>query len=161
VAALIVVAFAPSVAWRFLTASAGRESCARRVLRSLCGSQRALWPTLGRSRRPPPSRPAPACSASGQGGRCRRGQQPRSLTCRVGGVRLFTCAGLQSVLSCSGARMAPESLSELLPEERHQVYRMLRLRIVVKIDGTLEVSGTLVEGASFCTLEPRSWPHLR
>ena len=59
------------------------------------------------------------------------------------------------------ARVAPEALSKLLPEERHQVYRMLRLRIVVKIEGTLEVSGALAEGAGFCTLETCSWPHFR
>ena len=53
----------------------------------------------------------------------------------------------------SYARMAPEALEELSPEEHHQIYRMLGLRASIRIDGTLEVGGTLVEGAEFCSLE--------
>jgi hypothetical protein len=55
------------------------------------------------------------------------------------------------------ARMAPEALNELTPEERHQVYRMLRLRVVITMDGELEVSGAFGEGAGFCPTEARSW----
>jgi polyhydroxyalkanoate synthesis regulator phasin len=55
------------------------------------------------------------------------------------------------------ARMAPEALNELTPPERHQVYRMLRLRVVITMDGELEVSGAFGEGAEFCPTETRSW----
>jgi hypothetical protein len=55
------------------------------------------------------------------------------------------------------ARMAPEALNELTPEERHQVYRMLRLRVVITMDGELEVSGAFGEGTGFCPTEARSW----
>jgi hypothetical protein len=41
----------------------------------------------------------------------------------------------------SYAGMAPEALDSLLPEERHQVYKMLRLRVIAHVDRTLEVSG--------------------
>ena len=39
--------------------------------------------------------------------------------------------------------MAPEALESLTPEERHQVYKMLRIRAIAHVDGTLEVSGML------------------
>ncbi len=42
------------------------------------------------------------------------------------------------------AGIAPEALGSLAPEERNQVYRMLRIKVVVHVDGTLEVSGPLV-----------------
>jgi site-specific DNA recombinase len=41
----------------------------------------------------------------------------------------------------SYARMVPEELDRLTAEERHQVYRMLRLRVSAYQDDTLEVSG--------------------
>ncbi len=37
------------------------------------------------------------------------------------------------------ARLAPEGLDSLTPEERHQLYRMLRLEVRVSKDGSLEV----------------------
>ncbi|MBD0328108.1 MAG: recombinase family protein, partial [Pyrinomonadaceae bacterium] len=40
------------------------------------------------------------------------------------------------------AGMIPGALNDLAPEERHHVYKMLRLRILVHPDGILEVSGT-------------------
>jgi chaperonin cofactor prefoldin len=45
------------------------------------------------------------------------------------------------------ASMTPAALDALEPEERHQVYKMLRLTVEVRADGSLEVSGVL--GASF------------
>jgi hypothetical protein len=48
------------------------------------------------------------------------------------------------------ALMAPEALDALTPEEHRQVYGMLRIRAVVRIDGTLEVSGTFGKGDVFC-----------
>jgi hypothetical protein len=41
---------------------------------------------------------------------------------------------------CAG--MVPEALDDLTPEERHHVYKMLQLRMLVDPDGTLRVSGT-------------------
>ncbi len=49
--------------------------------------------------------------------------------------------------------MAPEALDHLRPEERHQVYRMLRLRVRVYIDGILEVSGAFTDSLSVSNLE--------
>src|SRR5215211_915959 len=39
--------------------------------------------------------------------------------------------------------MTPDALDTLEPEERHQVYKMLRLTVEVCADGSLEVSGVL------------------
>src|SRR5215211_5137895 len=41
------------------------------------------------------------------------------------------------------AHMTPDALDALEPEERHQVYKMLRLTVEVCADGSLEVSGVL------------------
>jgi site-specific DNA recombinase len=54
------------------------------------------------------------------------------------------------------AGMVPEALDTLEPEERHQVYKMLRLRVTVGTDGCIEVKGTLGEGLDVCKLEPSS-----
>jgi hypothetical protein len=45
----------------------------------------------------------------------------------------------------SYARMAPEALDALAPEERHQFYRMLRLRVDVEPDGATQISGAFNE----------------
>jgi site-specific DNA recombinase len=47
----------------------------------------------------------------------------------------------------SYARMTPAALDALSPEERHQVYKMLRLTVEISPDGSLDVSGVL--GDSF------------
>jgi hypothetical protein len=44
------------------------------------------------------------------------------------------------------AGMVPGALDDLAPEERHHVYKMLRLRILAYPDGTLEVSGIFGDG---------------
>jgi site-specific DNA recombinase len=54
---------------------------------------------------------------------------------------------------------APEALSNLTPEERHQVYKMLRVRAVVHMDGTLEVSGALAGAIGVSKLETASASH--
>ena len=46
----------------------------------------------------------------------------------------------------SYAKMAPEALEALSAEERNRLYRMLRLRVVVNPDRSIEVSGALVPG---------------
>jgi hypothetical protein len=47
----------------------------------------------------------------------------------------------------SYARMTPEALDDISSEERHRVYNMLRLRVEVSPDSSLDVSGVL--GDSF------------
>jgi hypothetical protein len=56
----------------------------------------------------------------------------------------------------SYAQMAPEALDSLMPEERHHVYGMLGVQALIKMDGTLEVSGTFGEGDALCGMEVRS-----
>ena len=46
----------------------------------------------------------------------------------------------------SYAKMAPEALDSLSGEERHQLYKMVRLKVVANVDGTLEVSGFFGSG---------------
>jgi site-specific DNA recombinase len=46
------------------------------------------------------------------------------------------------------ASIAPEALEVLTPEERHQLYRMLRLEVVIRPDANLEVSGVFGEAVS-------------
>jgi hypothetical protein len=53
------------------------------------------------------------------------------------------------------AEIMPETLDALEPEERHRVYKMLRLKMVAFPDGTLEVSGALREGLLVCKDETR------
>ena len=48
------------------------------------------------------------------------------------------------------AEIMPEALDTLEPEERHRVYKMLRLRVVGFPDGTLEVTGALREELLVC-----------
>ena len=49
----------------------------------------------------------------------------------------------------SYARMVPEELDRLSPDERHQVYRMLRLEVYLPPEGPIEVRGILREAV--CT----------
>ena len=50
-------------------------------------------------------------------------------------------------------RMAPKALDSLIPEERCQVYRMLGLAAVVRMDGALEVGGMFGQGGALCQPE--------
>jgi hypothetical protein len=54
------------------------------------------------------------------------------------------------------ARMTPEALDSLTPEERHQFYKMLRLRVVVQPDDAIQISGAFTDGQGVCTLETTS-----
>ncbi len=40
------------------------------------------------------------------------------------------------------AGMVPEALDALTPEERHRVYKMMHLNVVVSADGLAKVTGT-------------------
>ena len=51
------------------------------------------------------------------------------------------------------ASIAPEALDSLTPEERHHLYRMLRLEVVIRLDANLEVSGVFGEGVSLSNQE--------
>ena len=50
--------------------------------------------------------------------------------------------------------ITPDALNALIPEERHEFYKVLRLKVTVSIDGTLEVTGRFLEGAMFCLSTP-------
>jgi hypothetical protein len=56
----------------------------------------------------------------------------------------------------SYAGALPEDLRTLDPEERHEVYRLLRLRVTAYPDGTLLASGALGEDQRVCTHETTS-----
>jgi hypothetical protein len=56
----------------------------------------------------------------------------------------------------SYAGMVPEELDDLASEERHQIYKMLRLQVIVGPDRPPEVSGTFGEDLDFCGLESSS-----
>jgi hypothetical protein len=47
------------------------------------------------------------------------------------------------------ASIAPEALDALTPEERHHLYRMLRLEVIIRPDANLEVSGVFGEDTLF------------
>jgi hypothetical protein len=46
--------------------------------------------------------------------------------------------------------MAPDALDSLTSEERHQVYKMLKVGVTVGLDSTLEVSGAFGDGFATC-----------
>jgi hypothetical protein len=48
------------------------------------------------------------------------------------------------------AEAAPDALDPLTPEERHRVYRMLRLEVIADHDGSLEAAGAFDSELSFC-----------
>jgi hypothetical protein len=54
------------------------------------------------------------------------------------------------------AKMTPEALDSLTPEERHRVYGMLGLKATITMDGTMEVRGTFGEGTALCGTKTRS-----
>ncbi len=51
------------------------------------------------------------------------------------------------------AGMASEALDSLSPKERHRVYKLLKLRVDMHLDGTLEVSGVLGKAPEVCNPE--------
>jgi hypothetical protein len=46
------------------------------------------------------------------------------------------------------ATIALEALDSLIPEERHRLYKLLRITVIVQPDTALEVSGVFGEGLS-------------
>jgi len=51
------------------------------------------------------------------------------------------------------ARMVPKALDALVPEERHRVYKLLKLRVNLRTDRALEVSGALGDVGEVCEME--------
>jgi site-specific DNA recombinase len=58
----------------------------------------------------------------------------------------------------SYASLVPEVLDALTPEERHRVYKMLRLRVILRPDAPVEVSGSFNDGLGVSELETASRP---
>jgi hypothetical protein len=56
--------------------------------------------------------------------------------------------------------MVPEAFDALVLEERHGVYKLLKLRVNLSTDRTLEVSGALGDVAEVCKMETLSDPRL-
>jgi hypothetical protein len=54
------------------------------------------------------------------------------------------------------AGAVPDALDKLLPEERHRIYKMLMLKVLVYPDARLEVSGVLGTNPEVCLHEPLS-----
>jgi len=54
-------------------------------------------------------------------------------------------------------RVAPEALAALVPEERHQVYKMLHLKVIANLDDSFEVSGAFEESLDIESLELRTF----
>ena len=48
--------------------------------------------------------------------------------------------------------MVPEALDSLTPEERHHIYKMLRLDVSVNADGEIEVAGDLMPNPEVCNI---------
>ena len=49
--------------------------------------------------------------------------------------------------------MAPDALGALGPEDRQQVYKMLRLKVTVSQDGSMKISGAFGDNFSVCESE--------
>ncbi len=64
----------------------------------------------------------------------------------------------KDALLASYANSVPEALEQLSPEERHRVYRMLRLRVSVGSEGLFNVSGAFRCDPFVCESEPASSP---
>jgi hypothetical protein len=72
----------------------------------------------------------------------------------------------RNVLLENLTNVAPKALEGLAPEERHQFYKMLRLKVVTNLDGSLEVNGVFSDGFGFrrnetpscCTSTPGTRP---
>ena len=54
------------------------------------------------------------------------------------------------------AGAVPIALDNLVPEERHRIYKMLRLKVLVYPDARLQVSGVLGTDQEVCLFEPLS-----
>ena len=55
------------------------------------------------------------------------------------------------------ASRTPDALEALGPEERHRLYKMLRLSVKIHPDGSAEVTGALPESAEFLRTDSVLW----
>jgi hypothetical protein len=62
----------------------------------------------------------------------------------------------KEVLLDTYASLTPEALESLSPEERQRLYKMLRLRAVVNLDGSIAVGGEFTDNLEVCTIEAPS-----
>jgi hypothetical protein len=53
--------------------------------------------------------------------------------------------------------ITPEALDGLAPEERHRIYRMMKLKAAALLDGGIEVNGNIAPANEVSTLEIASW----
>jgi gamma-glutamyl phosphate reductase len=51
------------------------------------------------------------------------------------------------------AALTPQALESLTSEERQKVYKLLKLKVVMHLDRTIEVGGTFMGNLNVCTLE--------
>jgi hypothetical protein len=59
----------------------------------------------------------------------------------------------RDALLASLIQIGSEALDTLTPDEKHQLYRILRLEVVVREDRTVEVSGAFGDSFDVCKLE--------
>jgi CRISPR-associated endonuclease/helicase Cas3 len=90
---------------------------------------------------------APASAIFQRAGRCARfGGETAEKELKAISTRRETLENLErdkDALLEYYARMTPAALDALSPEERHQVYKMLRLAVEISPDGSLDCSGVL------------------
>jgi hypothetical protein len=71
---------------------------------------------------------------------------------RIGGLEADRDALLDSLVG-----VAPDALESLTPKDRHHVYKMLKLRVIVGSDGALEISEAFGDGFTMCDFKtPRA-----
>ena len=87
----------------------------------------------------------------GQLGETRKTAERELKTLREQQERVEELKRDKDVLLESYAAMVPEALDGLAAQERYQVYKMLRLRVVAGADESCEVTGVLGEDLSVCT----------
>jgi DNA repair ATPase RecN len=54
------------------------------------------------------------------------------------------------------AALAPEALSSLTPQQRHHLYKILKLSVEINLDGSSEVGGMFVDHVMVCQMEELS-----
>lgn len=55
------------------------------------------------------------------------------------------------------AGRTPEALEALTSEERHRLYKMLRLSVAIRSDGSVEIAGAFPESADFLQTDNVLW----
>jgi hypothetical protein len=71
--------------------------------------------------------------------------------------RLKTLEQVRNATLAAFVESVPEELDRLAPEERHRVYKMLRLRVDVEGDGRTKISGVLTGSKAVCKNGDTDW----